>query len=218
MTGFLQTMLSFPTVIFTFFMCLCLILWLMSVLGVIGFEAGDIDVDADIDIDMGGDGVHAAEAMGIMSRLGLGGVPITIVISLLSLFGWIFSFLFQAILLRYITFSLLYYLLGIVGFVVSLVASVWLTAKVCKPLRVSLKSQEAVKNRHLIGQVATVRSGSVSLTHGEAVMDHAGAGLLLRIRAEENQNFKKGDKVVLLEYLEDVQAYRVISEDEFRGI
>ncbi|MGE8311194.1 MAG: hypothetical protein ACN6QR_16800, partial [Pseudomonas protegens] len=30
--------------------------------------------------------------------------------------------------------------------------------------------------------------------------------------------FKRGDRVVLLEYLEAQHAYRVITEDEFRGL
>ncbi len=213
MTEFLQTMLSFPTVIFTFFMCLCLILWLMTIFGLVGFEAGDIDVDVEAGVSS-----SVGEAVGILSRFGLGGVPITLVISLLSLFGWLFSALFQVFLLRHISTALIYYPLGCMVFIFSLFAAVWITAKICKPLRISLKSQEAVSNRHLIGQVATVRSATVSMTHGEAVMDYAGAGLLLRIRAEVSQEFKKGDKVVLLEYLDDIQGYRVISEDEFRGI
>jgi hypothetical protein len=70
MTEFLQTMLSFPTVIFTFFMCLCLILWLMTIFGLVGFEAGDIDVDVDVEAGISS---SVGEAVGILSRFGLGG-------------------------------------------------------------------------------------------------------------------------------------------------
>ncbi len=218
MTEFLQAIMSFPTLIFTFFLCVCLVLGLMTIFGVLGFEAGDIDVDMDADMDADMDTGSAAEAVGLLSRFGLSGVPITLVISFLSLFGWFISLMFQIVLLNHITIPFLNYLFGFVTFLVSLAVSIWLTAMACKPLRKTFKSQDGIRNRHLIGQIATVRSGSVSMSYGEAVLDYEGAGLLLRIRAEEIQGFKKGDKVVLLEYLEDVQAYKVISEDEFRGI
>ena len=215
MTEFLQAIMSFPTIVYTFFLCICLILGLLTIIGVLGFEVGDIDLDADMDA---GEGLNPAEAVGFLSRFGLGGVPITLVVSFLSLFGWFFSLAFQIFLLNYINIAFLYYLVALVSFLLSLVIAVFFTAIVCKPLRKAFKSQDGILNCHLIGQVAIVRSGSVTMTYGEAVMDYAGAGLLLRIRAEEGREFKKGDRVVLLEYLEDVQAYRVISEDEFRGI
>jgi len=70
----------------------------------------------------------------------------------------------------------------------------------------------------VLGQTAVVRSGRVTLEHGEAVLENGGAGLILRVRADEARAFKRGDRVVLLEYLEAQHAYRVITEDEFRGL
>ena len=70
----------------------------------------------------------------------------------------------------------------------------------------------------MLGQTAVVRSGRVTLSHGEALLENGGAGLILRVRADEACGFKRGDRVVLLEYLEAEHAYRVITEDEFKGI
>ena len=50
------------------------------------------------------------------------------------------------------------------------------------------------------------------------MLEDGGAGLILKVRADEALGLKRGDRVVLLEYLEAQHAYRVITEDEFRGI
>jgi hypothetical protein len=93
-----------------------------------------------------------------------------------------------------------------------------LTAVLCRPLRRLFRKLEAPLARSLLGQVATVRSGTVSPRFGEADLDDQGAGLILRIRAEESAGFRRGDRVVLLEYLEGEHAYRVLGEDEFKGL
>ncbi|MGC3048282.1 hypothetical protein ACPTGU_30655, partial [Pseudomonas aeruginosa] len=52
--------------------------------------------------------------------------------------------------------------------------------------------------------------GRVSLELGVALLEDGGAGLILKGRAEEIEGFKRGDPVVLLEYLEAEHAYRVV--------
>lgn len=214
MSHYLDVALSFPTIVFSFFLCLTTILWLLTILGVLGLETGEFDGDLDVDSD----GILAAEIMGFLSRFGLNGVPITIVISLISILGWAITFPIQSYILSHITVSIIYYPLALLVFFLASIVSIYLTAKICKPLRNSLKEQEAVSKRHLIGRLATVRSLSVTESYGEATLNDGGAGLILRIRDDQNQNFKRGDKVILLEFLENSEAYRVISEDEFKGI
>ncbi len=212
MTHFLEAVLSFPTIIFSFFLCLSAVLGLLTIFGGFGLDVGDVEVD------VGGEQMNVGEAVGFLSRFGLNGVPITLVISLLSLFGWVVSFLLQSYILNHVKIGIIYYPLGFISLVISLVVAIYITGKICRPLRNIFKSQDAISNRHLIGQVATVRSSSVTGQYGEAVMSDGGAGLILRIRAEEGQEFKRGDRVVLLEFLEEQQGYRIISEDEFKGI
>lgn len=215
--SFLGYMLSFPTVIYSFFLCICIILWLLTALGLLGLEGAEIDA-SDIGDAGAGPNYHiAGEAMGLLSRFGFNGIPITLLVTLLALFGWVISFLAQSLILKHFS-SIFYYLAGLVVFLVSFVATVYLTAIVCRPLRIVFKSQTALRNKHLIGRVVTVSSLTVDSNYGEAFMEDGGAGLLLQIRAHVQQQLKKGDKVVLLEYLQDISAYRVISEEEFKGI
>ena len=91
-------------------------------------------------------------------------------------------------------------------------------AAICRPLRPLFHKVEAISSKSVLGQVAVVRSGRVTASHGEAVLEDGGAGLILRVRADEALGFKRGDRVVLLEYLAAEHAYRVITEEEFRGV
>lgn len=229
MSIFLDTALSFPTVVFTFFLCLSTILWLLTALGFLGVDAGqagDIGDIGDIGGDIGLFGTHAhaetdtisvQETMGFMSRFGLNGIPITIVISLTSLLGWVTTYSAQKWLLNQISVALFYYLAGLVVMLLAFFISVMITAKICAPLRRSLLESTAPSKAKLAGQTATVLTSLVNMQFGEARLNDDGADLLLKIRAEEKLGFKKGDKVVLLQYLPDQHAYLVISEAEFNG-
>ena len=90
------------------------------------------------------------------------------------------------------------------------------TAKSIKPLKPIFKEAETYTEKRLIGQQCTVRTSRVSESFGEADFNDGGAGLILKIRAPESAGFKNGDTVILLEHIENEDAYRVISLDEFK--
>ncbi len=48
MDPFYQNITSFPTVIFTFVLAICVLYWLLAVLGVVDIDVLDIDVDVDL--------------------------------------------------------------------------------------------------------------------------------------------------------------------------
>ncbi|HCB44708.1 MAG TPA: hypothetical protein DEP56_16605, partial [Pseudomonas sp.] len=107
--------------------------------------------------------------------------------------------------------------LGLVVIVLALAVAVPVTRLVVAPLRPLFRKALGSTTRSLLGQVVVVRSPLVSDRLGEAVMEDGGAGLILRVRADPALGFKRGDRLVLLEYLEAEHAYRVIGEDEFNG-
>lgn len=232
MAAFFSFALSFPTVIYSFFLCVSVILWLLTIVGVLDLNTGDADLGDIGDADVGdlahpgdlmvesheGGASTAAEAMGLLSRMGLSGVPVTLLVTLLALFGWLISYFIQLLLLSHIPLIILYYPAGLVAFFVALAASIWITARVCKPLRKAFRNSHAASNRSFIGQTATVTSMSVSSTYGEATINNDGSAFILHIRADAANKFKRGDKVVLLEFVSGENAYRVISESEFQGL
>ena len=224
MNPFYQNISSFPTVFFTFFLALTTLYWLVAVLGLISIDILDFDlpeVDGDVsgDLDMGEatDLTSANVLAGLMLRLGLNGVPVTIIISLIALFGWILSYYSVYLLFSFIPDGLLQFLAGIPILLVSLYLAALITALAIKPLRPLFKKAHQTTEKYVLGQVAIVRTSRVDESFGEAVMADGGAGLILKIRSSANSHFKKGDKVVLFEYVKETNVYRVISEQEFNA-
>lgn len=210
---FLQVALSFPTVLFSVLFCLVFIYWLVVALGGVEIDLLDVSMDSSLD------GAGQVEGVaGLLSKLKLNDVPVTVVVTLLTLSGWLISYLVEVWLLQYLPLGVLRFPLGLIVAIGALVLAVPVCAAICRPLRPLFRKAEATSSKTVLGQVALVRSGKVTLQHGEAVLEDGGAGLILRVRADEAQGFKRGDRVVLLEYLAAEHAYRVISENEFRGV
>ncbi|MHA6079990.1 hypothetical protein ACVSML_27490, partial [Pseudomonas aeruginosa] len=201
MEGFLQTALSFPTVLFSFLLILAIIYWGIVALGMVEIDVLDLDAESVVD------GAGQAEGLAaLLAKLKLNGVPVTLVLTLLSFFAWFLCYFVQLWLLSALPLGWLRYPLGAVVAVGALFLAAPLAATLCRPLRPLFRKLESTSSKSVLGQVAVVRSGRVTLQHGEALLEDGGAGLILKVRAEENKGFKRGDRVVLLEYLEAEHA------------
>lgn len=210
---FLQTALSFPTVIYSFLLLLAVFYWIIVSFGLIEVDVLNVEADSTLDSAGQGEGVAA-----LLSKLKLNDVPLTLVLTLLFLFGWFLTYFVELLLLSHLPLGLLRYPVGAVVVVAAMIIVLPFCGLVCAPLRPLFRKMEASTSKSVLGQTAVVRSGRVTLTHGEAVLEDGGAGLILRVRADEARGFKRGDRVVLLEYLEAQHAYQVITEDEFREL
>lgn len=218
MSEFLGLILSFPTVIWTGLLGLFLLYWLMAIAGVVDLDIFDIDVDMDADAgSVGG-------VAGLLSTLGLTGVPIMISLSILVLLAWILSFLGQ-----YLLFPLagtmfgglsivLLTLMSVVLFIGVLVLSVPITAAIVKPMAPMFVSHGAVTNKDFLGYTCEITTGSVTEKFGQASIDDHGAGLLVSVRASEPNSFKKGDRAVIISYDATGGVYQIVSESEFRDV
>lgn len=219
MDPFYQNISSFPTVFFTFFLAVTVLYWLVAVLGLVDIEILDFDLPTDGGLDINADsGVETPDVLaGLMLKFGLQGVPVTIIISFISLFGWLLCYYAVHFLLSWLSPGLLRFIAGIPLLVAVLYVSVMMTSVIIRPLRPLFKKAQQQTVKHVLGQVAIVRSSRVDEKFGEAVMEDGGAGLILKVRAGEETSFTKGDRVVLLEYQAEQNTYRVISEAEFVG-
>ncbi len=219
MDPFYQNISSFPTVFFTFFLLVVLLYWIVAVLGLVDIDVLDFDIPEAEGVDINPDtGLSNANVLaGVMLRFGLQGVPLTIILSFVALFGWLICYYAVHFLLGMVPSGLFSILAGIPVFIGSLYVSVLMTALLIKPLRPLFKktSQETVKR--VLGQSALVRTSRVDNDFGEATLEDGGAGLLLKVRTIGDTTFSKGDRVVLLEYDKEKNTYRVISEEEFAG-
>lgn len=203
MDAFLSNILSYPTVIFTVFGAFAFLYLLVASLGLAGLD--------DIDLELEG-------LSGLMTTLGLKGVPLSIVMGLVALFAWATCYMIVALVAvgeRGNWFNLL---IGTAAIPLSVVAAVLVTAQVVRPLRPLFRALNAsAPDKVLLGATATVRSSRVDEAFGEAQLVMDGADLIVKIRATADKALKKGDKVVLIEHRKDTNLYWVVPEHEFKG-
>lgn len=215
----LRIAFSFPTAIFTVFLGIMVVLWLITSLGMLDIEFLDLDIDldGDTDIDLNMESATAEAVAGFLINWGLVGVPITIMLTVLSVVSWVICYYLVYFLFFLIPDGLLSYLAGAVTIVISFMAAVRVTAWLIKPLKPLFKKLGKTVEKTVLGQVAIVRSSKVTTTFGEAVLNDMGADLLLKIWADEPNEFKKGDKVVPIEYNAQKGTYLVVLETEFKN-
>lgn len=215
MDAFYDNISSFPTAIFTILLGVAVVYWAGAVLGLLDLDIINIDVD----IDLNADSAHSSPDVfaALMMRCGLVGVPVVITLSLIILMGWLICYYLVHFTVSSISNGYIRFLLGVPIFAISLVAAAWLTSHLIKPLRKLFKHPTTQNHKHILGQRAVVRTSRVDTNFGEATLDDGGAGIILKIRASENETFSKGDRVVIFERLTDDNIYRVISEEEFSG-
>ncbi len=208
---FITKISLFPTVVFTGLVMFVTLYWIVSLLGMADMDAVDVG-------DAGGDVSDLSSAgffSGLLLKFGLYGVPLIIILTLISLIGWVLSYLYTSLLHQYFSSGILYWLFGTGALLLVLVVYMWLTGIIISPIRkniAKIPQRNAISN---IGKTATVRTLSVTDMHGEAELSDGGAGLILKIRPNKvDQHFKQGDQVVLVEYVADANIYRVAPLDD----
>ncbi|MDC9590290.1 ubiquinone biosynthesis protein UbiH [Xenorhabdus sp. XENO-10] len=204
---FLQNCLAFPVVIFSGLLFIILFYWICAAFGLLDIDILNMDVD----------GFDASSLAGWLTKLGLTGIPVTIIITLFTLIGWPLSYFSMHLMLRFIETDVFHYLLGTITFFAVSFISLLLTAMLLRPLQPKLtKLNRSNSVDNLIGKFAEVRSPIVTEQRGEALMANHGASLILQVRAPESDGITRGDRVVLISYDAATHSYTVVSEDEFR--
>lgn len=228
MIDFLETCLTFPTVIYSVLLAVCVVYWLLAMTGLLDLDAldgllmGDGHV-ADVGHgDIGhvhgahGDSAETTATAGIIARLGLSGVPIMVVLTVLFFIGWTVTYFVHLLLLRHLPDSLRI-LAGIATLLGALLPGVLLTSLLLRPIArfmVKLKPQVPAS---ILGRVGKVISPVVDASGGRAEFDDGGAGLILQVRAPPGITFARGEHVVLLSHDAQANTHAVISETEFNN-
>lgn len=200
---FLQIALSFPTLVFSILLGVAVLYWVMAMVGLLELDILDtLALPEGAELDPGG-------VAGLLMKLGLDGVPVTLIGTGFVFFGWIITYFVDLFLLQHFGSGMLRWLLGSGLLLGALILAMPLTGLVLRPLAPLFVKIKPVDSESLLGKVATVRSPDVTESRGSANLEDGGAGLILQVRAEPGQ-FVRGDEVVLVEYLAQHNAYRVI--------
>ena len=211
---FITKISLYPTIIFTGLVMFVTLYWVVSLLGMADMDSVDLG-------ESGGDAEVSTLSStgfftGLMLKFGLYGVPLIIILSLISLIGWLLSYLYTSLLHQYFDSGVLYYLFGTGALIFVLVVSMWLTGIIISPIRKNIAKIPKRNSSNNVGKIAVVRTLSVTDKHGEAELNDGGAGLILKIRSDTNDGLlKQGDRVMLIEYLDEANTYRVaVVEDK----
>ncbi|MDR3351695.1 MAG: DUF1449 family protein [Zoogloeaceae bacterium] len=230
---FLAAILSYPTVVYTVLLGVVLVYWSLAIIGLVDFEHSGPDLDLEIggDVDMSleagdaGDAAPTSESHHLMDgeahieqvstlasylvALGLGGVPFSIVASLLVLFAWLISSIAALWVLAWVPTDILRFLAGSVLLLASLAFAIPPTAFCVRPLRRLFVTHNAISNASLVGQECVILTGTVDEKFGRAEVPAHGAGYHIRVIAETPNPLKRGDKAIIMEYDEAARLYRI---------
>ncbi|MBW1603065.1 DUF1449 family protein [Streptomyces sp. JJ66] len=206
--GFWDAALAFPAVLFGFALVVVVGYWLAVLLG--GAEIPGTDAyEGGEGVGTGGFGDtgetgDAAGFSGGLAALGLGGVPVTVVISLLVAIAWFTSLsgtaLFDAAWLRVLTLP------------VALLAAWAGTRLLIIPLRRLAPGEVGISRADFVGRVGTIRTGRVGPGFGQAeVAAEDGSTAVVQVRAEgaDAAGLKLGSSALLYDYDTEGEFFRV---------
>ena len=207
METFLAISTSFPVIVYTLLMFVIICYWLLAMIGSVEIEALDMDADIDLDADVDPEGLSGVT--GFMVKWGLTGVPVTVVFSILIASAWLicyFGVSITATIITSATFNLLFKIFWLIfSFVLAIVFTSWMIS----PLKKMFVSHSAAEKSSFVGNKCQVKTRTVTNDFGQAEMEDGGAGMLFDIRADEAYGIKKGDWVMLVEYDEEKESYKV---------
>lgn len=233
MQEFLNIALGFPTVIWTGLVALVSAYWLFVILGALDLEIlefdhdfdfdADVDLDVDVDLDLDVDAdvdadVHAdldggaTPMLKVAVALGVGKVPVTVLLSFFVISGWTVS----SVATLYLTPILRFGAVGAVILGIAFVAAIPLMGALAHPLKGMFEMTTRRAGAEVIGSVCVISTGSVDERFGQARLDDGGAGLLLSVRCEtENNGLKKNSQALIIGHDRETDVYFVEPYEQF---
>ena len=192
MNAFLQTALTLPTLIYSVLLAVCVMYWLLAAVGLADADGPDSVPAGDGDSEPNAGGIAA-----ILARLGVAGVPLMLVVTVLVFLGWLGTYFVHLLVLQHLP-ATLRVVAGLGVALLMLVPGVFATSLLLRPLSRLLLRLRPPAEPSILGRTAIVSTPSVDDGYGQATVDDGGAGLVLQVRYHEPGRFKRGDRVVLI--------------------
>lgn len=227
MNEFFSAAFTMPTTIFSVLLIVLALYWLTVLLGVLDIEIldslfdlfdgvadGAIDGAVDGMADGLGDAIDGGDHDGC---LGMGGVPVTIIGTFFSLFGFVFSYLGMSLLPSALPAVAVggTFLLVAVG-AAATVLSLGATAVATRPMKKLFRLAPVTKRRDLVGRVGTVTTLKINDRYGQAeVIDEDGSTILIQARSREPENdLVRGSQALIFEYDRVKEVFYVSSYED----
>ncbi|MFF8957835.1 hypothetical protein [Streptomyces sp. NPDC014894] len=178
MDGFLDAALGFPTVLFTAALVVVLVFWLLVAVGAAGHDSFDADLDS--------------------GPLSVGGVPVSVTVSLTVALGWFLS-LAGCVLLAGAEGS--WRLLKVPLLPVVLLLAWWLTRIAVRPIGSLFPDEPPPSRQDFIGLSCVIRTGRVGEDFGQAeVRARDGSTALVQVRQNGTGELALGATGLLYAY------------------
>lgn len=195
MADFAATALSFPVVLFSALLVVVIVYWLVVLLGLLG-----------VDVFEGDDGEFGPA--GFMAGVGLGGVPVSVVLSLLIAFGWFAGFA-GTVALDALGATGPALVVGGAGVLVAAAAAAYpLTYALVLPLRRLFPDVAPASRTDFVGSHCTVRTSTVDGSYGQAEVTAAdGSSAIIQVRQTGDETLTAGTTALIFDYDSDGEFF-----------
>ncbi|MFW6691862.1 hypothetical protein [Streptomyces sp. MAR4 CNX-425] len=212
MGAFVDAALGFPAVVFSFALLVVVAYWLVAaVTGVVG-DAGGADGGAGVDA--------AADARGtggltvLPAALGLGGVPVTVALSLVVAVAWFCALAAGVAVAAAGPPAWLAWTARTAGLALALVAGWYVTRLLARPLRRLLGTGRPAARRDFVGRVCVVRTAGVTTAYGQAEVTAAdGSSATVQVRGDDGNGLTAGSRALIFDYDDEGEFFRVAPAD-----
>ncbi len=166
---------------------------------------GAADAAADGALDGALDGGHGGApplSLQVVQALGVGKVPLSVLVGFSVLAAWVIS----ATLVGFAGPGVL------VGAGIALVALVGGTVTgslVARPLAPLYAKNPAAKRHEFLGDTCTITTGRVDAGFGQAEVSDGGAGLLVQVRCDDVSALGRGDQALIVSFDDTREAFVV---------
>ncbi|MBB3039515.1 hypothetical protein [Hoyosella altamirensis] len=207
MSNLLDAALSFPAVLFTFAFVVVIGYWLLVLVGGLGLDVFEGDTEA-----------AEAEPSGWMKGLDLGGVPLTVALSLFVAFAWLVSII-GSVMLGGVNLAGAAAAAALIGVLIAAVAIGAITTKLfISPLKRVFRHVPAQSRSDFVGKICIIRTSSVGPDFGQAeVTSPDGSSALVQVRqtAEHAAEtpLKAGTSALIYDYDADGEFFWVAPVD-----
>ncbi len=201
----LEFLFQLPLGILSVVLCMVVGYWLLVVLGTLDLDLFDVGAETDAgDADVDGLGG------GWLAALGLGGLPLTVAISIAAFWSWLVGALAIKLLLSLAPEWVFGFLSGFVFLAICVAVAFIPAALTARPVRPLFKTHEAVSKNSLVGRTCTVSTGHVDESFGQAAFEDGGAGFVLQVRADVDNGLRRGSIALIVDYDSRTNSCRVV--------
>jgi hypothetical protein len=194
--GFIDATLAFPTALFSFLLVVAIGYWVVVLLSL--FEVDLFDASG---VDGAGEAAADGGFASALTAAGLGGVPVTVVLTVLVAFAWFLSLAGNAFV-------------GGIPIVRAVVLPVALggaylgTRSIVVPARRLLPHRPAPSRVDFVGRTCVVRTGQVGPDFGQAeVTAEDGSTAIIQVRLAAQSLAAAGWTALIYDYDADLEAF-----------